>query len=87
MYNLEVRESVNKVFKKLAKKDKISFKYLSKKIYEIRENSYHFKPLRKPLQNFWRVHIGNYVPIYSVSEKTKTILLEKYKHYNESYKV
>ena len=60
MYNVELREEVERVLKKLAKKDKISSIYISKKIEQIRENPYHFKPLRKPLQNYWRVHIGNY---------------------------
>jgi len=87
MYNLEIRENVDRIFNKLAKKDKVSFEYLSKKIAEIRENPYHFKPLKKPLQNFWRVHIGNYVLIYSINENTKTVIIEKYKHHDEVYRV
>ena len=87
MYNLEVRENVDRIFSKLAKKDKVSFEYISKKITEIRENPYHFKPLKKPLQNFWRVHIGNYVLVYSINENTKTIVIEKYKHHDEIYKI
>ena len=87
MYNLEIRDSVDKIFNKLAKKDRVSFEYISKKIAEIRENPYHFKPLKKPMQNFWRVHIGNYVLIYSINESTKTIIIERYKHHDEVYKV
>lgn len=87
MYNLEIRDSVDKIFNKLAKKDRVSFEYISKKIAEIRENPYHFKPLKKPMQNFWRVHIGNYVLIYSINESTKTIIIERYRHHDEVYKV
>ena len=86
MYNLEVRESVDKIFKKLFKKDKVSFEYINKKIKEIRESPYHFKSLRTPLQNYRRVHIGNFVLIYSIDENKKTIIIEKYKHYDEAYK-
>jgi YafQ family addiction module toxin component len=86
MYKLEIRETVNKIFRKLSQKDKISFEYINKKINEIRENPYHFKPLRKPLQNYRRVHIGNYVLVYSINEKTKTIIIERYKHHDEIYK-
>ncbi|MEK6826978.1 MAG: type II toxin-antitoxin system RelE/ParE family toxin [Nanoarchaeota archaeon] len=86
MYNLEIKEGVDRIFRRLSKKDKISFDYISKKIAEIRENPYHFKPLKKPLQNFWRVHIGNYVLVYSINENTKTIIIEKYKHHDEVYK-
>lgn len=87
MYNLEVKESVDRVFQKLFKKDKVSFEYISKKIKEIRENPHHFKPLRAPLQNYRRVHIGNFVLVYSIDENTKTVIIERYKHHDEVYKV
>ncbi|MCF7910494.1 type II toxin-antitoxin system mRNA interferase toxin, RelE/StbE family [Candidatus Pacearchaeota archaeon] len=86
MYKIEVRKKAEKVLKKLAKKDKISSIYISKKIKEIRENPYRFKPLRKPLQGFWRVHIGNYVLIYSIDEKRKKIIIERYKPHDAVYK-
>jgi len=85
MYNLEIRESLDKLFRKLSKKDKVSFEYINKKIMEIRENPYHFKPLKKPLQNYRRVHIGNYVLVYSINEATKTVIIERYKHHDEVY--
>lgn len=87
MYNLEIRESVDKLFAKLSKKDKVSFEYINKKIIEIRQNPYHFKPLRNPMQNYRRVHIGSYVLIYSINENSKTIIIERYKHHDEAYKV
>ena len=77
MYDVEVRKEVERVLKKLAKKDKITSIYISKKIKQIKENPYHFKPLRKPFQNYWRVHIGNYVLIYSIDEKRVTLFLHK----------
>ncbi len=86
MYNLEARESVDRIFRKLFRKDKVSFGYMNKKIKEIRENPYHFKPLRAPLQNYRRVHIGNFVLIYSINENTKTVVIERYKHHDEIYK-
>jgi len=86
MYNIEIKEDVERVLQKLAKKDKISSIYISKKIKQIMENPYHFKSLRKPLQNFWRVHIGSYVLIYSIDEKRKVVIIEKYKHHDEVYK-
>lgn len=86
MYGLKIRKNVERVFKKLAKKDKISSIYISKKIKEIRENPYHFKPLRKPFQNFRRVHIGNYVLIYSIDEKKQIVIIERYKPHDEVYK-
>ena len=86
MYNLEIIENVERIFRKLAKKDRVSFEYINKKVAEIRENPYHFKPLRAPMQNFRRVHIGNFVLIYSIDEKRKTIIIEKYEHHEIVYK-
>ncbi len=87
MYDLEIRESLDALFAKLAKKDKVSFEYINKKIIEIRVNPYHFKPLRAPMQNYRRVHIGNFVLIYSIDENRKTVIIEKYKHHDEAYKM
>ena len=85
MYEIKIRKSVERVLQKLSKKDKISSLHISKKIKDIKENPYRFKPLRKPLQNFWRIHIGNYVLIYSIDEKNKTVIIERYKHHKEVY--
>ena len=87
MYNLEIREKTERVLKKLVKKDPVSFAYITKKIEEIRENPYHFKPLRSPMQNFRRVHIGSYVLVYSIDEKRKAVIIERYKPHDEAYKV
>ncbi len=86
MYKIRARKNVERVLKKLAKKDKVSSIYISKKIKEIQENPYRFKPLKKPLHGFWRVHIGNYVLVYSIDERNKTVIIEKYKHHGEVYR-
>lgn len=85
MYQVKVRKEAERILKKLAKKDKISSIYISKKIKEIQEDPYHFKPLKKPLQNYRRIHIGNYVLVYSIDEKTKSVIIERYKHHDEAY--
>jgi len=86
MYKVKVRKEVERVLKKLVKKDKISSIYISKKVKEIQENPYRFKSLKKPLQGFWRIHIGNYVLVYSIDEQNKTVVIERYKHHDEIYK-
>ena len=87
MYKIKLRKDVERVLKKLAKKDRISSTYISKKVKQAQENPYRFKPLKKPLQGFWRIHIGNYVLIYSIDEPNKTIIIERYKPHDEVYKV
>jgi len=87
MYKIKLRKEAERVLKKLAKKDKVSSIYISKKVKQAQENPYRFKPLKKPLQGFWRIHIGNYVLIYSIDEPNKTIIIERYKPHDEVYKV
>ncbi len=87
MHDLEIRKDLDKTFNKLAEKDKASLNYIEKKIKEILENPYHFKPLRKPMQNFRRVHIGNFVLVYSIDENRKTVILERYEHHDKVYKI
>lgn len=56
MYKIELRKDVERVLKKLAKKYGISSIYISKKVRQIQENHYRFKPLRKPLENsYWKL--------------------------------
>jgi YafQ family addiction module toxin component len=86
MYKIKVREKTEKIIKKVYKKDKTTAKYISNKIKQIQENPYAFKPLKKPLQGYWRVHIGNFVMLYSINEKTKTVIIEKYAHHDKAYK-
>lgn len=78
-YALEVGEELDKVFQKLAKKDKRTFEALSKKITEIVENPYHYKPLKAPMQNKRRVHIsGCFVVIFKIESVLRIILETKH---------
>ncbi|MFQ6056597.1 MAG: type II toxin-antitoxin system mRNA interferase toxin, RelE/StbE family [Methanosarcinales archaeon] len=70
MYFLDLRKHVDKIFKKLSKKNPKQLKIINNKILEILENPYRYKPLKKPLQNKRRIHIDkSYVLIYSIDEE------------------
>ena len=76
MYRLAVKESLYKKFKKLNNKDKELLRQIDNKIRDILEGPQRFKPLRKPLQNKRRVHVGgSFVLIYEVNEKDKIVTL------------
>ena len=86
-YSLEVAEELNKLFAKLAKKDKITFEAINKKVNEILENPYHYKPLKAPLQNKRRVHIsGSFVLIFKIDEERKAVQLLEFEHHDKAYK-
>ncbi len=85
MYSLEVRESADRIFKKLAKKNPKQIMVIEKKISQILENPY-FKPLRAPMQHLRRVHVDkSFVLIYSIAESRKVVIVEDYDHHDNIY--
>ncbi len=86
MYTLEVRESVDRIFSKLAKKNPKQMRIIDKKIQQVLENPHHFKPLRAPMQHLRRVHIDkSFVLTYSVDEQNKIVIIEDYDHHDNVY--
>ena len=88
MYKLAVKESLDKKFKRLRKKDKEMLRFIDRKVQDILEDPYRFKTLRKPLQNKRRVHVsGSFVLIYEINEKEKIVTLFDFDHHDNIYKV
>lgn len=86
MYELEVRQHVDRVFKKLSKKDHRQMEAISRKIEEILQDPHAFKPMHFPLVGMRRVHFGSYVLLFSIDEQRKTVVLEDYEHHGRVYK-
>lgn len=76
---------VEAAFRKLKTKDAARFEQIVKKLREIGENPETGKPLRRPLQGRWRIHIGHHVLIYTVDKKKERIILLKFSHHDEAY--
>ena len=88
MYKLAIKESLDKKFKRLQKKDKEMLRFIDRKVQDILEDPYRFKTLRKPLQNKRRVHVGGaFVLIYEINEKEKIVTLFDFDHHDNIYKV
>jgi len=86
VYNLELKEECDKIFSKLAKKNKPLLLIVIKKINEIRSFSDHnYKFLRKPLQNYNRVHIGHFVLIFKMDHKRKIVTIYYFNHHDMVY--
>ena len=85
MYILEIEEEVFREFKKLTKKDRKHLEALNKKIEQILNDPFQFKPLKHPLDGLRRVHVGSFVLIYEVLENQKTVRVLKYKHHDQAY--
>lgn len=85
-YTLEISEKLDKKFGKLTKKDKKQMEAINKKVQQILENPYHFKPLRGDLYGARRVHIEkSFILTYEIDEKNKIIRLLDYDHHDNIY--
>jgi len=86
MYALEIREHVDRTFRKLAKKNPNQLKVIGKKVQEILEDPHRFKPMRFPLAGMRRVHFGSFVLMYYIDEQRKTVVIEDYEHHDTVYR-
>lgn len=87
MYKLAIKESLDKKFKKLQRKDSEMLHLIERKVQDILVDPYRFKPLKKPLQNKRRVHVaGSFVLVYEVKEKEKLVALLDFDHHDNIYK-
>ena len=87
MYKLTIKENLDRKFKKLKKKDRELLVLIDRKVQEILDNPYRFKPLRKPLQNKRRVHVGgSFVLIYEINKDEKIVTLLDLDHHDNIYK-
>jgi YafQ family addiction module toxin component len=87
VFKLAVKESLDRKFKKLQKKDREILRLIDRKVQDILEDPFRFKPLRKPLQNRRRVHVGgHFVLIYEINEEEKIVILLDFDHHDNVYK-
>ena len=85
-YALDISDELDKIFSKLAKKDKRQLIIIHKKVEEIKENPYHFKPLRGDMKGARRVHIAkSFVLTYEINEEDKVVRLIDYDHHDNIY--
>jgi len=86
MYSLATKPNVDKIFSKLKKKNPKQLHIIFKKIEQIVENPYHFKPLKGDMKGARRVHIDkSFVLIYEVNEKNKVIKILDYDRHDKIY--
>lgn len=85
-YSYAEREHITKLFRKMEKKDRRQLVAIRKKLIQILENPYRFKPLAAPMQGIRAVHIDkSFVLAYSVDEPAKIVTIEDYDHHDNIY--
>ncbi len=89
MRDFEIKPELNRVLKKLSKKNKQLYEQVLKKVDEI-VNSYNvesYKNLRYNMKDSKRVHIGHFVLIFSYDKKSDFISFEYFDHHDKIYKI
>ena len=86
MYSLEVKEGVDRTFTRMAKKDRERLEAVEKKVVEILRDPHRFKPLRAPMQNTRRVHVGPFVLVYEIDEARMVVVLLDFEHHDRVYR-
>ena len=85
-YELEIKEHVKMIFGKLERRDMTQILIIRKKLKQVLENPYRFKPLGAPMQGLRRVHIHrSFVLTYSIDENRKAVIIEDYAHHDDVY--
>ena len=85
MYAIENSEKIDKILRKLSKRNPSQLDAVAKKLPEIAEDPHRFKPLSNVMKGFSRVHFGSYVLPFSIDEERKTVVLEDYEHHDRVY--
>jgi YafQ family addiction module toxin component len=86
MYALEVKEGVDRTFRRMTKKDRRRLEAVGAKVAEILEDPHRFKPLRAPMQGKRRVHVGPFVLVYEIDEERKVVTLLDFEHHDRVYR-
>lgn len=88
MRDFEIKPELERILKKLFKKDKKLHDQVFKKINEI-VDSYNveaYKNLRYNMKESKRVHVGHFVLIFSYDKKLDFISFEDFDHHDNIYK-
>ena len=89
MRNFALSEKLQRILKKLFKKDKNKHNIILKKIKEIcsSEDIGHYKNLSNKMNEFKRVHIdAHFVLIFKYINKTDSLMFEDFQHHDTIYK-
>ncbi len=86
MYSLEVKEGVDRTFRRMAGKNPARLASVRRKVEEVLADPHRFKPLRAPMEGMRRVHVGPFVLVYQVDERRKVVTLVDFEHHDRVYR-
>jgi len=86
MYKPGIESNLKKKLGKLFKKDRKRYEIMMKKMEEILQNPFHYKPLSHEMKHLRRVHIdSSFVLIFSINENDEIVLFVDIDHHDMIY--
>lgn len=88
MHQYEIKPHLKKILKKLFNKNRVLYEQIIDKIKKIINTNDigHYKNLRYDLKDQKRVHIGNFVLVFSFNKSKDLISFEDFDHHDNIYK-
>ncbi|MCK5624366.1 type II toxin-antitoxin system RelE/ParE family toxin [Candidatus Pacearchaeota archaeon] len=88
MYKFKIEESLQKILKKLFKKNPFMHKRILNKIREIINSSdvEVYKNLQYKMKDYKRVHIGHFVLVFRFDKKNNLVVFDDFDHHDKIYK-
>ncbi len=88
LYNYKTSKNLDRILKKLFRKDKGTYEQIIKKIKEVinSQNVEHYKNLRYNLSDYKRVHIGHFVLVFKFNKTENLIEFSDFDHHDNIYK-
>ena len=90
MREFSIETNLKKKIAKISKKDKVMYSALMNKMNEILtcEDVNHYKNLKRPLEDFKRVHIkGSFVLLFKYIQSENKVIFYDLEHHDNVYRV
>jgi len=87
MYNFQVADRLQKILKKLAKKDSLLHERVLKKMKEV-VNSFeieHYKNLQYNLKDSKRTHVGHFILVFRFEKENDLVIFDDFDHHDKIY--
>ncbi len=86
VYTYDVKDHVKRLFQKMEKRSPMQLLIIRKKLIQILDDPYRFKPLSGQMKGIRAVHIDkSFVLTYSIDETRKVVTIEDYDHHDNIY--
>lgn len=88
MYSYSYSENLEKILKKLSKKNKQLYERVLRKIEEIisSKNVEHYKNLKHNMKDSKRVHVGSFVLVFKYDKNKNEVKFDDFDHHDKVYK-